>query len=92
MKKFLGTGLDQNQTAFDYLNSLNTMGLDAYGRAQDASTIGTQLDIGKAAGMLGVISNQPSSNWGNIVSSVGQDIAGGVRDYQMGQMLKGLGG
>ena len=92
MQKFLGTGLDQSKTALDYLNSMNTVGLDAYGRAQDASTIGTQLDIGKAAGMLGVISNQPSSNWGDIVSSVGQDIAGGVSNYQMGQMLKGLGG
>ena len=92
MQKFLGTGLAQNQTAFDYINSMNMMGLDAYGRAQDASTIGTQMDIGKTSAMLGILNSQPTGGgWGQIVSGAGQGISDMINAYQMGKMMEGFG-
>ena len=93
MQKFLGTGLAQNQTAFDYINSMNMMGLDAYGRAQDASTIGTQMDIGKTSAMLGILGSQPTGGgWGQIVSGAGQGISDVMNAYQMSQFFEGFGG
>ena len=93
MQKFLGTGLAQNQTAFDYLNALNNLGLDAYGRAQDASTIGTQMDIGKTAAMLGILNSQSQGGgWGPVVSGVGQGISDMMNAYQMGKLMEGFGG